>query len=392
MKAAERAAKKGGSFGKCNDSDDDHESHMQVNVDLPFMATIARLGNFIEQGKPLIHQTPSSTNSEGKPDDDKQEMSADRRAADDESTISFTDREQEASGKGVGLLAWIQDMPMRISMHRHGSVSLPSSPMLAIKSGSPLKFAARSGICSGTPGLRAGGVECMPASPFLALGPMKGGSPLSPLSAASTRVNADSGNMSRAWEVDSYADSPKVKTSVLKSKNSLVDKIRGLVNPKTLNTRSSDAKSFEGSPLPSNPTSAAGIIGIFVCVWGGGKCAFTHSIHKCTLQNVHANPLMLSPNVVVSSLTLFFFSLQLTSYFPALLALLSLTIPLPLSPPLSSYVLRLLLFLTLRFPRSKPPAFLADMSDYPHSTAPSQNSSSHHAPDVSSEKSREVCP
>ena len=322
MKAAERAANKGGSSCNGNDSDEEHESHNQVNVDLPFMATISRLGNFIEQGKPLIHRTPSSTNSEGNLDDDRQEICADRRAVDDESTISFTDRaralkigvvvkrkskqvadkqnsssetqsanhhedntvnkselgaggrghwdrnrsgeEQDESGKGVGLLSWMRDMPLRIAMHGHGhgSLSLPSSPMLAIKPGSPLNIAVRSGMRSGTPGMRAGGVESMPASPFPALGPMKGGSPLS---AASTRVNADSGNFPRAWEVDdSYANSPNVKTSVPKSKNSLVGKIRGMVNPKALNAWSGDGQSFKGPPLHSIPTRATGIVGILM--------------------------------------------------------------------------------------------------------------------------------
>jgi hypothetical protein len=308
-KAAKRDTKKGGSFDKGNDSDDENESHKQVNVDLPFMATIARLGNFIEQGKPLIDRTTPSTNSEEKTDvhklleellqtrsnqlasrvadvrrdrfvDEHEKTSAHRlhkggvhvsgsASVDDESTISFTE-------KGVGLLAWMQDRPLQIAMHRHGSVSLPSSPMLAIKPGSPLKFAARSGMRSGTPGLRVGGVESMPGSPYLALGPMKGGSPLRVLSAASTRVNADSGHLPRACEVDSYADSPNVKTSVLKSKNSLVDKIRGLVNPKALNARSGGAQSFEGSPLPSNSTSATGIVGIFVCVWVGKSVLLFH--------------------------------------------------------------------------------------------------------------------
>ena len=315
MKAAERAANKGSSSGKGNDSEE-HESHQKVNVDLPFMATISRLGNGIEQGNPLIHRAPSLTNSEGKSDDDKQDMCADRRAVDDESTIAFTDRaralkigvavkrkskqvpdkktsssestqsathhedhedktvnkselgaggrgnwdrnrsgeEQEASREGLGLLAWMQNMPPRIAMHGHGSLSLPSSPMLAIRPGTALNIAARSGMGSGIPSLRAGGVESMPASPFPAMGLIKGGSPLS---AASTRVNADSRNFSRAWEADdSYADSPNVKTSVPKSKNSLVGKIRGLVNR--------DGQSLKGSPLQSISTRATEFVGIFV--------------------------------------------------------------------------------------------------------------------------------
>jgi hypothetical protein len=95
-----------------------------------------------------------------------------------------------ASREGAGLLAWMENKPQRNATDRKSSLSLPCSPVASLvsKSGRPmtslmvskfrglvgveaLREAAGGGMRSATSSMRTSGVQSMPASPLLALGP-----------------------------------------------------------------------------------------------------------------------------------------------------------------------------------------------------------------------------
>ena len=95
-----------------------------------------------------------------------------------------------ASREGAVLLAWMEIKPQRNATDRKSSVSLPCSPVASLvsKAGRPmtslmvskfrglvgveaLREAAGGGMRSATPSMRTSGVQSMPASPLLALGP-----------------------------------------------------------------------------------------------------------------------------------------------------------------------------------------------------------------------------
>jgi len=65
------------------DEDQEHDSPREVAVDLPFMATISRIGSFIEQRRVEVDREP---------DDHDEYRGADRVTIDDESATSFTDK------------------------------------------------------------------------------------------------------------------------------------------------------------------------------------------------------------------------------------------------------------------------------------------------------------